>query len=986
MPPPKGLRSQAATDREAGRRGELPPAVPVDPTDPDYVLSLSDLDNDGDKITRVSGPSSNLRKVEILTNREAIKRQQRRENSDILPNAEQSKPRGSSKSTLRRNEKGLTKKAAKAKKELDAPLQQSVLTGLFALCPNPSSVTAATTSDNTPNRGDAMELTVAGSEIGNSDGGMDVDIPTDRDIGMMTGSECGPSDFEFEHDQEVSIPIDDLDDFEPDAGTGCEGLGGLDNIERPTSGDDSALVSEVETHVESPPSIASAPDAARQDDSKNDPKFFFTTVEQNIKHLRKELNKKKTPSDCQDVANQLVELTKIEQYNQRRYELHQERTRLKLSLTVQQKSLHHKIKQRIAKIRPANDASMEVAKRFNRGPWFARLVRSSTNTLFTTGKLSKNKQGQGAHHESLLGDPRIHDALQKWVKGMVPPEKGGFIGNQMFPSTMRRYVNSFLLPELEIDQTISESTAVRWLKKLGFSLCRVQKGIYVDGHERKDVVKSRQSFVNYLYTQVLPFCYEYILPDEDSEDQVLVEIPPTLLDGTKIHYPIFHDETCIHANDQSGYVWMRKGEQPLRSKGRGRVIHISDFIIEHSGRLALSPDEIKAQMKLPEFPVASSDADHSSTTKGKRKAKKRKVAPTEEEKRVERSLAEHEKNWAASEELKGYRLKGFDTRRIIYPGANYDAWWDMPQLLAQTKDAIDIFETKYPDGVAVFIFDCSSAHEAYASDALLAHKMNRNPSGQQPIMHDTYNPATGQVQSMVFSANYKGIDKDGNSLAGRPKGMEQVLRERRLLEPLQKKHKKFHGVCAYCKKSQAARDAVQKEAREKQDEVEGSGLPSLNTRGISQHDIDDNDPNRSADCCMQRVLSLQEDFLQEKPLLQVLIERAGHKCLFLPKFHCEFNPIELVWAQVKRYFRERADGTFPTAQRLAREALDNVSTDNVRRCFRHCWRYMEAYRLDLNIRQAAYAVKEYKSHRRIPASAVKDAGIRALADSSKDQG
>jgi hypothetical protein len=61
----------------------------------------------------------------------------------------------------------------------------------------------------------------------------------------------------------------------------------------------------------------------------------------------------------------------------------------------------------------------------------------------------------------------------------------------------------------------------------------------------------------------------------------------------------------------------------------------------------------------------------------------------------------------------------------------------------QTKGAIDIFEAKYPDGRAVFIFDCSSAHEAFAVDALVAHKMNRSPGGKQPKMHATINPATG---------------------------------------------------------------------------------------------------------------------------------------------------------------------------------------------------------------------------------------------------
>jgi hypothetical protein len=32
-----------------------------------------------------------------------------------------------------------------------------------------------------------------------------------------------------------------------------------------------------------------------------------------------------------------------------------------------------------------------------------------------------------------------------------------------------------------------------------------------------------------------------------------------------------------------------------------------------------------------------------------------------------------------------YRIPSFDAQRIIYPGANHDPWWDMPQLIAQVK-------------------------------------------------------------------------------------------------------------------------------------------------------------------------------------------------------------------------------------------------------------------------------------------------------------
>ena len=52
-------------------------------------------------------------------------------------------------------------------------------------------------------------------------------------------------------------------------------------------------------------------------------------------------------------------------------------------------------------------------------------------------------------------------------------------------------------------------------------------------------------------------------------------------------------------------------------------------------------------------------------------------------------------------------------------------------------------------------------------------------------------------------------------------------------------------------------------------------------------------------CCMQKVLYEQADFCNEKPLLQIVIEGAGHKCYFLPKFHCELNPIEMYYGWVE---------------------------------------------------------------------------------------
>ena len=220
----------------------------------------------------------------------------------------------------------------------------------------------------------------------------------------------------------------------------------------------------------------------------------------------------------------------------------------------------------------------------------------------------------------------------------------------------------------------------------------------------------------------------------------------------------------------------------------------------------------------------------------------------------------------------------------------------------QTKDAISIFNYKFPGARAIFVFDCSSAHESYASDALLAHKLNRYPGGKQPRMRDTIIPGTDQVQSMVFPDDYKGVDKDNNSLAGKPKGMEQVLAERGLLSALEAAAKsrggKVVGTCELCRASQAERERVAREAKSRQAEVEGLEPGCLVRFGVSE--LDEQNDGRQNDCCMQRLLSLQDDFKNEKPLLQLIIEGAGHTCLFLPKFHCELNPIELVWGRAKR--------------------------------------------------------------------------------------
>ena len=55
-------------------------------------------------------------------------------------------------------------------------------------------------------------------------------------------------------------------------------------------------------------------------------------------------------------------------------------------------------------------------------------------------------------------------------------------------------VNEQIIPSLGLDlgkEKISESTARRWLLKLGYEMKECRKGMYVDGHEHDDVSRSQ---------------------------------------------------------------------------------------------------------------------------------------------------------------------------------------------------------------------------------------------------------------------------------------------------------------------------------------------------------------------------------------------------------------------------------------------------------------------------------------------------------------
>ena len=69
---------------------------------------------------------------------------------------------------------------------------------------------------------------------------------------------------------------------------------------------------------------------------------------------------------------------------------------------------------------------------------------------------------------------------------------------KIMPLHLMQQVNNVIVPSLELNlgsQPISELTTQCWLIKLGYELKEVKKGVYIDGHDRDDVIAYQNQFL-----------------------------------------------------------------------------------------------------------------------------------------------------------------------------------------------------------------------------------------------------------------------------------------------------------------------------------------------------------------------------------------------------------------------------------------------------------------------------------------------------------
>ena len=92
--------------------------------------------------------------------------------------------------------------------------------------------------------------------------------------------------------------------------------------------------------------------------------------------------------------------------------------------------------------------------------------------------------------------------------------------------------------------------------------------------------------------------------------------------------------------------------------------------------------------------------------------------------------------------------------------------------------------------------------------------------------------------------------------------------------------------------------------------------------------------------------------------------------MLFPKFHCELNYIEMIWAYAKTYLRRRCVFKVAGFEDLLPNVLMSIPIAYFKRVARHCFRFMDGYRKGLTGSLLKFAVKKYRGHRMIPAESM----------------
>ena len=105
---------------------------------------------------------------------------------------------------------------------------------------------------------------------------------------------------------------------------------------------------------------------------------------------------------------------------------------------------------------------------------------------------------------------------------------------------------------------LSMHTAQCWLYKLGWWCTELKKGVYMDGHERPDVIEYCINIFLPLMALLERRMVQWVLRESE-----LVHIDPELGPGEKRVIAMFQDKSSFHVNEFKKTIWYTQLLSPV---------------------------------------------------------------------------------------------------------------------------------------------------------------------------------------------------------------------------------------------------------------------------------------------------------------------------------------------------------------------------------------------------------------------------------------
>ena len=204
-------------------------------------------------------------------------------------------------------------------------------------------------------------------------------------------------------------------------------------------------------------------------------------------------------------------------------------------------------------------------------------------------------QGKYQRQELLWNGEELNQKARKYIRANASV-KGQ---PNLTASNFCQWVNCDLLPSESLapghPRSISIQTARIWMHELGFSVIDKKKGIYIDGHERPDVVSYRKKFLRKMICGMLTPVHA---PTDEAREFFPEDIEPPSAEQVAKNIIIYHDKSIFNANEDEQIQWGTADQHFVRPKSKGSGIMVSDFIEEKAGFLSLSDEEFEAAKQI----------------------------------------------------------------------------------------------------------------------------------------------------------------------------------------------------------------------------------------------------------------------------------------------------------------------------------------------------------------------------------------------------